>query len=410
MSLYEQLSPFRCLRLRVEVTATRRIELPAYLGSTLRGAFGMALRRSACALRRQECGTCLLRATCIYSYTFETPLMSGGGEQRRYATAPHPFVLNLETGTSGIQEPGSIFAFGMTLVGRACDFLPYFVYAFQRMGELGIGKGRGTFELLRVYNLGPADQPAKLTSAGDGLANLPMPSYRPAVLPLAPHQPVTSALASDQPAILPSTTERPRSPHLASDQAQIPPFLKGGRGDFMADGDDADPVPSQGCQPETIYEDGVLKMPGNFLGLSEAQTMSAQLSHQTVRLRFVTPLRLVIDGELCREPQFYILARNLLRRLSNLVSFHCGQEVELPAGPLLDVAETVRLTGRNTRWYDWERYSKRQDKRMKLGGLLGEVTYRGDLAEFLPLLVLGSWVNLGKGTSFGLGRYRLETV
>jgi len=370
MSLYEQLSPFRCLRLRVEVAATRRIELPAYLGSTLRGAFGMALRRSACALRRQECGTCLLRTGCIYSYTFETPLMNGNGEQRRYATAPHPFVLNLETGTSGIQEVGSTFAFGMTLVGRACDFLPYFVYAFQRMGELGIGKGRGTFELLKVKNLGLFDQTARAPSAGDGPANHP----------------------------------------LTLVQAQIPPFLKGGRGDFMSDGDDADPIPSQGSPPETIYEDGVLKMPGTFLGIREAQRLSTKLSPQSVRLRFVTPLRLVVDGELCRDPQFYILARNLLRRLNNVVSFHCGKAAALPVGPRLDVAETVRLTGRKTRWYDWERYSKRQDQRMKLGGLLGELSYEGDLTEFVPLLVLGSWVNLGKGTSFGLGRYRLETA
>ncbi len=44
-----------------------------------------------------------------------------------------------------------------------------------------------------------------------------------------------------------------------------------------------------------------------------------------------------------------------------------------------------------------------------MGGVLGEVTYEGDaIGEFLPLLVLGSWVNMGKGTSFGLGNYILH--
>jgi CRISPR/Cas system endoribonuclease Cas6 (RAMP superfamily) len=93
-----------------------------------------------------------------------------------------------------------------------------------------------------------------------------------------------------------------------------------------------------------------------------------------------------------------------------LVSFHCGQEADHPLGYLIDLAETVRIADRQTRWYDWERYSKRQGKRMKLGGLLGEVTYEGDLEPFMPLLVLGSWVNMGKGTSFGLGRYRIEAI
>jgi|GEM_PF-2085785 len=277
MSLFEQLSRFRCLRLRVEVAATRRIELPAYLGSTLRGAFGMALRRSACALRRQECRTCLLRTSCIYSYTFETPAPEGPEQHRRYATAPHPFVLNLETGSSGIQEAGTIFSFGITLVGRACDFLPYFVYAFQRMGEVGIGKGRGTFELLQVHNLGLADE-ARLSGAACDQSMIPR---------LAPPHPGIPPLSKDHTLI----------PPLSKDHNVNPPLSKGGRGDFIPGGDDGDPISPDIYSAETLYQDGVLTMPREFLGLREAQNLSAQLSRQAVRLRFLTPLRLVVDGD-----------------------------------------------------------------------------------------------------------------
>ena len=287
MSLFEQLSRFRCLRLRVEVAATRRIELPAYLGSTLRGAFGMALRRSACALRRQECRTCLLRTSCIYSYTFETPAPEGPEQHRRYATAPHPFVLNLETGSSGIQEAGTIFSFGITLVGRACDFLPYFVYAFQRMGEVGIGKGRGTFELLQVHNLGLADE-ARLSGAACDQSMIPR---------LAPPHPGIPPLSKDHDVISPLPKDHTLIPPLSKDHNVNPPLSKGGRGDFIPGGDDGDPISPDIYSAETLYQDGVLTMPREFLGLREAQNLSAQLSRQAVRLRFLTPLRLVVDGD-----------------------------------------------------------------------------------------------------------------
>jgi CRISPR/Cas system endoribonuclease Cas6 (RAMP superfamily) len=48
---------------------------------------------------------------------------------------------------------------------------------------------------------------------------------------------------------------------------------------------------------------------------------------------------------------------------------------------------------------------------MKMGGLVGELRLRGPgLATFWPALWHGQWVHLGKGTSFGLGAYRLEAV
>jgi hypothetical protein len=60
------------------------------------------------------------------------------------------------------------------------------------------------------------------------------------------------------------------------------------------------------------------------------------------------------------------------------------------------------------RW-DWERYSSRQKTRMKMGGLMGEITYGGPVAAFEPFLRAGEILHVGKGTSFGLGKYEIET-
>ena len=50
---------------------------------------------------------------------------------------------------------------------------------------------------------------------------------------------------------------------------------------------------------------------------------------------------------------------------------------------------------------------KRQETRMKMGGILGSVTFSGDLPEFMPYLLLGEHLHVWKGTSFGLGKHEM---
>ena len=44
---------------------------------------------------------------------------------------------------------------------------------------------------------------------------------------------------------------------------------------------------------------------------------------------------------------------------------------------------------------------------MRMGGLVGSVTFEGKLAPFYPFLEAGEIIHAGKGTSFGLGRFRI---
>jgi CRISPR/Cas system endoribonuclease Cas6 (RAMP superfamily) len=44
---------------------------------------------------------------------------------------------------------------------------------------------------------------------------------------------------------------------------------------------------------------------------------------------------------------------------------------------------------------------------MKLGGIIGEVVYEGDLTNFVPLLKIGELTHIGKNTTFGLGKYEV---
>lgn len=76
-------------------------------------------------------------------------------------------------------------------------------------------------------------------------------------------------------------------------------------------------------------------------------------------------------------------------------------------GLLAAKAADIRVFKNDLHWFDWERYSRRQDASMKFGGLIGRIAFTGDLEPFMPYLRLGQVVNIGQATTFGLGGYRL---
>lgn len=127
-----------------------------------------------------------------------------------------------------------------------------------------------------------------------------------------------------------------------------------------------------------------------------------------VALTFETPVRIVQRGDLVVELTFQTLFRTLLRRISALCAFHGEAALDVDFRGLVDRAGTVRTAASDLRWYDWTRYSNRQQQRMQLGGLIGSIAFEGDLTPFMPYLRLGERVHVGKGTSFGLGRYGME--
>lgn len=124
--------------------------LPYYKGSTLRGGFGYAFKRVVCAIIEKECTDCLLKEKCVYSYVFETPPSSDTKIMRKYRAAPHPFVIEPPPERKRIYKPGDEIEFGLILIGRAIDYLPYFIYTFDELGRIGIGKGIGKFALQTV--------------------------------------------------------------------------------------------------------------------------------------------------------------------------------------------------------------------------------------------------------------------
>ena len=312
--MFEQ---FRYVTLDVTMTAQAAAQLPPYKGSTIRGAFGHAFRRAACPFR--ACPPCLVPKTCPYTYIFETPPRDAVGLFARNSAVPHPFVLELPVDDRTEFDSGDQMTFGLVLVGKAIDFVPYFVVALREMGRAGLGRGRARWHLDKIEDRVPGGK--RLLYDG----------------------------ATEDERLVCSATIR-----------------RGLEGNSGADG------------------------------------IGGQAS-----LRFETPTRLRFSGHLTGSPEFHVLIRNLLRRLSALASYHCDFALKVDHKDLIRKAEAVATSRADLKWVDWERYSSRQNARMALGGFLGIVTFDGDLEPFAPFLRLGEVVHVGKGTAFGLGKYTI---
>lgn len=163
---------------------------------------------------------------------------------------------------------------------------------------------------------------------------------------------------------------------------------------------------------KTIFSasDRTVRDPGTSLTGAEILGKTVpSIENNRLQVRLLTMTRLKHNDQFVTSLPFHVLLRGLLRRISSLMYFHHGEELDVDFAGLIKRAEQVRTLSENTHWVDWDRYSGRRDARITLGGLVGKVIYSGDAAEFWPLLKIGEYVHVGKGAVFGMGKYRIET-
>lgn len=132
-------------RYRLSFALADELILPPYAGSTLRGAFGHALRRATCMTRQKECAGCPLIDTCPYSRIFATPpndLLNKSQQQN----PPQPYIIEAPAQEPRFHSAGSRYQFDLVLIGPARHQLALIAYAFNQAFEHGIGttRARGT--------------------------------------------------------------------------------------------------------------------------------------------------------------------------------------------------------------------------------------------------------------------------
>jgi CRISPR-associated endoribonuclease Cas6 len=126
---------------------------------------------------------------------------------------------------------------------------------------------------------------------------------------------------------------------------------------------------------------------------------SRLLPSETLSLTIISPMRLMTEGRPLREFSFPHFIRALMRRVSSMVYYSEGQESALDYKWLAERSQLVTCFSTGLQWEEWSG---------KWSGFAGKVTFTGDLTEFHPFLLAGEYLNLGKGATFGLGRFILE--
>jgi len=165
------------------------------------------------------------------------------------------------------------------------------------------------------------------------------------------------------------------------------------------------------CDGEKIYDFESKKLTSCINKDFQLETYSKNSTpYSELKIDFLTPLRLKHHNELSSKLPFHILVRAMLRRISNLFAHFGGGEPELDYRGLIAQAGLISIKSSNLRWHDWERYSNRQDISMLMGGLMGSITYIGELSPYMPIIHMSKILHIGKQTSFGLGLFEYETA
>lgn len=146
------------------------------------------------------------------------------------------------------------------------------------------------------------------------------------------------------------------------------------------------------------------------IGYEHVHKRAQDLCGKKVRMRFVTPTRIMSKGDYTSDPSLGKIVPGLMRRIHSLSYFHCGGPADVDPQELLAMADNVKLLEKKEwEWMDWERYSNRQQTKMKLGGFLGEAIYDSIPLPLMVYLVWGELLHIGKASAFGLGQYVLSS-
>ena len=308
--------PFTFASVDFGFEVTEPILFDKYPGFIIRSGFGAALKR-LCLYdsKRVPCNQCYLKDTCPYAYIFET--FRPGDKEIDFTAErfPHPFVFYPHLTRPGLLAPGSSFRLTITLFGNGIPYLLFYIYAFDLLGQMGLGRARGTFSL----------------------------------------QYVTDSLTG-----------------------------------------------------RLLYQHSDRMLQSKPTTRSLQELIEGNSPQHAVTMTFLTPTKIEHRSRTIETLTPDILIRRLLRRSSLLAERHLAVHWDIDFRGIVDTFNAdVRVEDSRLKVEQYKRYTARQRRSHCIYAFTGQAKLTGNLVPYMPLLRLGSFMQIGNSTSQGLGKYTL---
>ena len=161
---------------------------------------------------------------------------------------------------------------------------------------------------------------------------------------------------------------------------------------------------------KALFEDGDIT--ANIAGTStyEYPSNKPPADLKAIKITLKSPLSIRNNGKALREiePESFMIT--LVRRLGNITYFHTDTTPDLDFRDIKEKANALSVENLRIQTITRDRFSTRQKNRIDMFALEGSFTLKGDLTPFYDYLKLGEIIHVGRGTSFGQGRFEMEEM
>jgi hypothetical protein len=175
----------------------------------------------------------------------------------------------------------------------------------------------------------------------------------------------------------------------------------------------------------TLQESGFVDLGGHFIPATHEddvpvyrpvlpdQEFSDHPADQLLEMTMATPAEITLThGRYVRKPEdltFKLLVARMLGRLENVMGDHCDEAAGCGRkkrddykNKLLDLSNNITIHGHDR--IAWRPVKIRNNSKRKCGGLVGALSFQGEIHPFLPLLKAIEVLGVGKNTSAGFGQ------